>query len=128
MAEYMVFSGLLWVILLVTLPTLLATSMAWTCRRQRRVVGILVGIGLIIGFMIFLWLYGILEVERCTQTCSSGAPLEACRFSCNLESSWPFIYIGEFVLLFDGLAFVVLNNFLARRFKYHLNPPKAPEA
>lgn len=122
---YMIFGIVLSAALMVIVPTLLATSMAWTCRKQGRIVGILAGIGVIIGFMIFLWLYGILEVERCTQTCSSGAPQEACRFSCNLESSWPFIHVGEFLLLFDMLVFAIVGNYLARRSKHHLPLPNS---
>jgi hypothetical protein len=126
MSEYMIFSAVLWVPLWIILPTLLVTLFAWTLVRQhKRFVGILVGIGLIAALMVWLWLYGTLEVEQCTQACSGGAPLEACRFSCNLESSWPFIYIGEFLLLCDMLVFTIASNHLARRFKYHLNLPKS---
>ncbi len=122
---YMIFGIVLCAVLWVLLPTLLAIWVAWTCRRQKRAVGFWVGTGLILGLMFLLWLYGIFEVEGCTQTCSSGAPIEACRVSCNLESPWPFIYVSEFLLLCDLLIFAIVSNRLARRFKYHLNLPKS---
>jgi len=125
MSEYMIFSAVLWGLLWVILPTLLVTLVAWTLRQQKRFVGNLIGIGLIAALMVLLWLYGILQVEWCTQTYSSGAPLEACQFSCTLESSWPFIYVGEFLLLCDMLVFAFVSNHLARRFKYRSHLPKS---
>lgn len=118
MNEYTIFIALLWVIV----PTLLATLVAWAfIRQQKPVIGILIGIGLIIAFMVLLWQYGIFEVERCIETCSSGAPREACRVSCDLENSWPLIYVCEFLSLFDILVFLTVSNFFVRRSKHNLN-------
>ena len=119
---YMIFGIVLCAVLWVTLPTLLVTLVAWTLvRQQKPVIGIVVGIGLLVAFMVLFWQYGIFEVERCIQTCISGSPLEACRFSCNLEGSWPFIYVCEFLSLFDILVFLIASNFLIKRSKHHLN-------
>jgi hypothetical protein len=112
---YMIFWVVLCAIFLVLIPTLSATLMAWRWRQRKPIAGLLIGIGLIAALMALFWLYGTFEVERCTQTCSSGSPIEACRFSCNQESSWPFVYVAEFLLLFDILVFVIVSNFLSRR-------------
>jgi hypothetical protein len=114
-------TAVLLILFWLVLPGLLLAWVGWIFRRQKRSVGLLIGIGLIIALMIVLWSYGIFEVERCVQTCSSGAPLDACRVSCNQESSLPFIYVGECLLLFDGLVFVFVTKFLNRQRPHRLN-------
>lgn len=78
-----------------------------------------VGSALTVAMMVLLWVYGTYEVERCTQTCSRGAPLEACRFSCNLESSWPFIYAAEVILLLGLLALQAWRHLANRSVSRH---------
>lgn len=118
MNEYTIFIALLWVIV----PTLLATLIARALiRQQKPVIGILIGIGLIMAFMVSLWQYGLFEVAHCIETCTSVAPREACKFSCDHESSWPFIYLFELLSLFDIVIFLIVGNFLARRSKHDLN-------
>lgn len=117
---YMIFGIGLCAVVLVLVPTMSTTFIARRWHRRKPVIGILIGIGLIIALMVLFWFYGIVEVERCIQTCSSGSPIEACRFSCNQESSLPFIYMGELLLLFDILVFVGVSYVFPKRSIYQL--------